>query len=771
MTTGSGDRRSDLEAAKARAERGISQYLSEMEKKDEISGEYLKSARQNVYSLLSKWLDDPDIDRLSPNLKRGLTRAIDEERWNDIVNAFARWVQFGTGGIRALMAFDRKSIIALKEQGIDAAIIKGENTINNLVLLRAAFAIGQWLIEHGGGGAKHVPQVVVGCDSRIQGTAFAKMMAECLLSQGLEVYLFDEPVPYPEVTFAVPTLGADVGIFISASHNDYRYNGFKLSGPSGAQISMSERDEIVRRIGKTSFSQIRPVSLENLRERNDKSLGRLRFLGGKRKIASSADRYFGCELVPIHDRYIGQVRKFYMEKEQIADGSPGGDLQVVFAAFNGAGKTTVPNILGALGFKSVYPIHSLFEIDGMFPAFESRDGEERQPDPGDPRAAVTALRELAKEKGEHQGYIAWSEADLLVGTDPDADRCGVVLKPPASLAALITDDHAPRYSREHVLIPADDMWTLLLWYRLHLMPKPENPGERFIAISHTTSDAMTFLAKRHGLGVLKTWVGFAWLSDGVRHAWAGDLPFSVREGRLSPDQEKCHLGLYDTTGMRPECKVNVATMEQSNGFSILGAPPASDREMGVDGHVLDKDGTLAALLTAEVARYAKRQGTDLMSLLVKHIYADDQVGLFVNYYEPDPLDGEYPGLEGSTKKRRILDEADRLYKSLSRGNVVLGGRKVTSAQKYWTGKYDGANGAGFPDEGLRFYFGRETDHLTIRPSGTTNSLRFHVQIYGGVVKDEAGAWRRRLALEAEAKGIVDHVREIIGAPRQEGAKY
>jgi phosphomannomutase len=160
-----------------------------------------------------------------------------------------------------------------------------------------------------------------------------------------------------------------------------------------------------------------------------------------------------------------------------------------------------------------------------------------------------------------------------------------------------------------------------------------------------------------------------------------------------------------------------------------------------------------------------------MSLLAKHIYADDQVGLFVNYYEPDPLDGEYPGLKGSTKKRRILDQADALYKSVAKGDVAIGGRAVTSAQKYWTGKYDSANGPGFPDEGLRFYFGRETDHLTIRPSGTTNSLRFHVQIYGGVVKQEAEAWRRRLALEAEARAIVDHVRAIIGAPRQEGARY
>jgi len=578
-------------------------------------------------------------------------------------------------------------------------------------------------------------------------------------------------VPYPEVTFALPTLRADVGIFISASHNDYRYNGFKLSGPNGAQISLAQRDEIAERIGSASFEEIKTTPLADLAASGSDVLKRLHFLGGAKKRAASEVDYYGCDLVPIHEKYAAQMKRFVMRDNLIGEENQAGDLGVVFAAYNGAGRTTVPGLFGDLGFKQFFSISSLFNINGLFPAFKSDPGEEQQPDPGDPRAAAIALAQLKKDQGQAKGYIDWNDADLVIGTDPDADRCGVIVHPPATLAEYITEDHFPRYSKEHVLIPADDMWALIIWYRLVMGEGKTDTEKKFIALSHTTSDSIAFLAKKFGLGVLKTWVGFAWLSTGVRSAWAGTLPLGISEGIAKTGDDKCDMTYYDTTGMNSDRKINVATLEQSNGFSILGGPPPDARSMGDGGHVMDKDGTLAALLTAEIACYAKEQGTDLLSLLVKHIYADEKIGLFANYYEPDPLDGEYPGLEGDTKKRAILDKADSLYKSVSDGNLVIGGRKVTSARKYWTAKYDSVNGPGFPDEGLRFYFGNDVNHVTIRPSGTTNSLRFHVQLHGGAVADEATAWRRRLELEAEAKGIIDHVREILGAPRAEGARY
>ncbi len=761
----------DLAGAKRSAEAGIKALLSEMLAAGKLTPEFHDVTLGNVLTYLNEWLDDPDLDRLSPNLKRGLLDAIAGERWIDLVNAFARRTSFGTGGIRALMSFDRDSIVRMKEEGLDPAVLKGEKTINNIVLMRAARGIAAWMNDHyrdAPGGAR---KAVVGCDSRIRGLDLAKCIAEVFLAEGLEVYLFDDPMPYPEITYGIPWIDADIGVFISASHNDYRYNGFKLSGPSGAQISKTHRDAILERINETTFDKIKTTPFEVLAKAGDPAMERLHFLGGAEPLPRD---YFGREssLLDVHQAYADQLASFFMDQSLLGADGFASELKIIFSAFNGAGRSTVPRLLKGMGFVNHYSIQSLFNIDGLFPAFKSDPGEEQQPDPGDPRAAEIALNELAKEADSGAAdYISWQDADIMVGTDPDADRCGVIVKPPESLAKLLTDHPSPRYGPEHMLIPADDMWGLILWYRL-MKGGERDHSDEFIALSHTTSDVIADICRKHGLGVVKTWVGFAWLSTSVMRAWEGTVPAGIREGRASADQKYVDMVFHDTSDMNDGHKVNFATLEQSNGFSILGAPPVHDRALGVGGHVRDKDGTLAAILTTEIAAYAKREGTDILSLLVDHVYSDPDIGLYVNYYEPDPLDGEYPGVEGDTKKKGILAKTQALYDAVAGGDVTVGGRKVTHVSEYWTGKYDNdVNGKHFVDEGYRFFFGKDSDHLTIRPSGTTNSLRFHVQIHGGTVSDPDAAWKLRLSLEKEAKGIVDDIRDKIGAPRVEGAIF
>lgn len=773
-----------------RAEAGVSACLEEMAEQARRVGAfgegYFKHAAENVLTNLAKWYRDVEVDRLSPNLKAGIREAVAGEDWEKITNAYVRTVKFGTGGIRALMAFDKASIERLARDGLDAKILKGPNTINNIVVLQMAGGVADYLIDTYGideeGQAR--ARVVVGYDSRIRGSSFAQLIAEICLAAGLTVYLFDEPVPYPEVTFAIPDLGADIGIFISASHNDYRYNGFKLSGPNGAQLEPDVRDVILKQyIEKTGLGDVKLVSLKTA---SPDTLKRLYFLGGSEPLRGDEGRdYHGREgqLIDEHARHVEQVKSFLLRKNADGTMAGGADLSIVYAAFNGSGRRGVPRILAELGCKHVWSISGLDPLDGFFPAFRSDPGMEQQPDPGDPRAASVALAELEKDvrtrdRGDagHESCISWAEADILIGTDPDADRCGVVVKPPAAYAAELERRPTLRAAPEHVLVYADDIWTLLLWYRLHVEIEREggvlDADRKFVALSHTTTDMIARLARKHGLGVLKTWVGFAWLSNGVAQAWTGKPLPAVFEGRACPSDERCNLVFYDTTAMDAGRILNVATLEQSNGWSILGGPPRDPmRMLGEGGHVRDKDGTFAAVLVAEVAAYAKQMGTDVLTLLAENVYADPDVGLFVNYYEPDPLDGEYPGLEGDTKKKSILDKAEELFRRAQAGGFELGGRRVTSGQKYATGKYDVANDwPGFPDEGVRLYLGSELDYVTVRPSGTTNSLRFHVQFYDGAIEPER-VWARRVALDHEARDLITEVRDLIGAPRQEGVEY
>jgi phosphoglucomutase len=754
------------------ASRGLKAHFDEMERSGRLRPEDLQEARRSVLPNLKAWLEDPAVDRLSPRLKPALAEAVRAGRWDGLANAFLREVRFGTGGIRALMGFDKASIVALKEcADLDAPILRGPNTINNIVVLKAAHGVGRFLAERPDRWSQKVPTAVVGFDSRTKGSHFARAVTEMLLADGLSVYLFDEAVPYPEVTFAIPHLHADVGIFISASHNDYRYNGFKMSGPNGAQISYKDRDIILKDyILKLSLADIAPV---NLATAPPEVLARLTWLGGKSPLPGN--EYFGREasLLDVHTAHIAQVRSFLLAPELLAPGSPA-PLKVAYAAFNGAGRRAVPRILGELGVTDLHSIRRLDPLDGLFPAFRDTPGFEQQPDPGDPRSAAIAMKELKADGAD------WAASDLLIGTDPDADRCGVVVHPPRGQERLFAAQPSLRFSEDHFLMPADDLWALLVWYRLqHEIEKHGrvlDPHTKFVALSHTTSDTVPKLALKHGIGFLKTWVGFGWLSTGVSEAWRwaeGEVP-RVANGRRSTGDPRCDLVFFDTTAMRATHKMNLATFEQSNGFSILGGPPAgypaTDRGLGAGGHVRDKDGTFAALLTAELAAYAKRRGTTLTGLLAKHIYADPAVGVFGNYYEPDPLDGEYAGIEGDAKKRAVVETALEVHRGVAAGGVSIGGRKVTASEVYYTGKYDRPDWTGFPDEGVRYYLGSDLDHVTVRPSGTTNSLRFHVQLHAGAVPEDR-SWAKRLELEDQGRALVADLRKILGAPRREGEDY
>jgi len=209
-------------------------------------------------------------------------------------------------------------------------------------------------------------------------------------------------------------------------------------------------------------------------------------------------------------------------------------------------------------------------------------------------------------------------------------------------------------------------------------------------------------------------------------------------------------------------------MEQSNGFSILGGPPADLRSLGEAGHVRDKDGTLAALLLAEVAAWAKEHGTTLIELLDKHIHLDPDIGLFANLYEPDPLDGEYPGIEGDRLKKAILRRALGNFQLALSGDLKIAGKPVIAACIYRTGKYDEIYPPSydfqFPDEGVRFFFDSERlDHVTVRPSGTGNSLRFHVQLH--TLVSETDLLEKKAQLLSQGKQIMDGIRNLLKAPR------
>jgi phosphoglucomutase len=745
------------------ANEGIAQYLAAARQGGRIDEQSYNRAMQNTLPNLEGWLKDEQLPAISPNLRTGLADVIVHERWEDLVNAFRERARFGTGGIRGMMAFDRPSIERLNREGITAPILKGPNTINDIVLLITSAGVAKF-------GKDQQPafdKVVIGYDSRVRGFDFAAIVGQLFLAYGYTVYFFDEPVPYPEMTFAIPYKGiqADLGILISASHNDYRYNGYKLSCSNGSQFDPEERNTMYDRyIAKATSSDIRLCPFHQA------SKDKLVFLGGDERIETFDYCGRQQQVMNIHKEHGNHVKKFVLTEnlaqQQQTDANP---LRIAYCAFHGAGRRAVPRLLEEVGFLRANIIRitegGLNDLNGLFPSFCSEPGREQQPDPGDPRAAKTAVDAFKRQTARDGGPWTFKDMDLLIGTDPDADRCGVVVKVPADQQSLYG-------GQDWILLPADGMWALLLWYRLHREIEKHgripDADKMFIVLSHTTSDSIVLLARKYGLGVIRTWVGFAALAAAVRDAWEGKPHQALTEGRVKANAPLCHPFVCDYQDMdNGKRSINVAAMEQSNGFSILGGPPPDRRSLGVGGHVRDKDGTLAALLTAEVAAWAKQQGTTLYELIDKHIFLDPDIGLFVNFYEPDPIDGEYPGIEGDRKKKDILRRTLGLFQFALAGDLEIAGRRVTSAVIYRTGKYDAiyepTSDFLFPDEGVRFYFGDTLNHLTVRPSGTGNSLRFHIQLHTPVSEDNLVEEKQGLLVEAKA--MADHLRELLKAPR------
>jgi phosphoglucomutase len=755
----------NLDSILKQAEHGIREFLETSKEKGKIDQQLYNDAIANTLPNFEKWLKDDQIDRVSSKLKKGIVETVKQKKWEEIINAFRQNLRFGTGGIRGLMGLDKPSIIKLKQEGLNTDILKGPNTMNDVVILLTSAGVA----KYGKNQPEPLEKVVVGYDSRVRGQDFAAAVAQLFLAYDYTIYFFDAPCAYPEVTFAIPneTVKADIGVLISASHNDYRYNGYKLSCSNGSQFDPQDRDTMYNQYIKNATTKdIRLCAFK------DAEPGKLWFLGGEKPV--SGFDYAGKEdcIIDIQRRHLDHIKSFLMTDDLPGQQKSAADpLHIAYCAFHGAGYLAVPRLLHEVGFVDIKSINGnksnmrLNEPDGLFPAFCSEPGREQQPDPGDPRAAETAVKAF---KEDYPGEF--DKVDILIGTDPDADRCGLVVKVPENQRHIYDD-------KDHYLLPADDMWSLVIWYRLHReiekYGKIRDAEKKFLTLSHTTSDSITFLARKHGIGVLKGWVGFAALAAGTRDVWEGKTANIVRlvDGRNEKYTELCHPFVCTSLGMdNGKRSINIATLEQSNGFSLLGGPPPDERSLGVGGHVRDKDGTFASLLLAEIAAWAKEHGFILIELLDKYLYLDPDVGLFATFYEPDPLDGEYPGIEGDRLKKNILQRTLGYYQQALTGNLEIAGHRVKSAVIYRTGKYDRiyppSNDFVFPDEGVRFFFDDEKlQHLTVRPSGTTNSLRFHIQLHAKANPENLLAAKEKI--RREGREIMDHLRELLQAPRQQ----
>lgn len=451
-----------------------------------------------------------------------------EGQEQEIADRFYRELEFGTGGLRGVMC-------------------AGSNRMNAYTVGKATQGLANWLL-----GRKARPSVVIAHDSRRLSDAFALTAAEVLAANGIRAYLWPGLRPTPQLSFTVRHLGADAGIVITASHNPPEYNGYKVYGPDGCQLVPDLAAEVTGRIREVkSFAEVKRMARAEA-----EAAGLIVWLGERE------DRAY-------HETVAAQSLRPELMKSGAAS-----ELSIIYTPLHGAGNVPVREVLKLAGFGNVRVVAAQERPDGDFPTVKSPNPEERE--------AFAMAIEQAKREG----------ADLIIGTDPDCDRMGAVVK---------------NERGEYVVLTGNQSGAILVHYLLTALRESGRlPANGAVVKTIVTSEMGADIARSFGVRVDNTLTGFKYIGE--------------RMTRYEQTGEATFLFGY----------------EESYGY--------------LAGHYArDKDAVVASLLIAEAAAYYKRQGKTLYDVLLE-LY--ETYGYYFEALESRTL----KGLDGVRKIRDIMED-------------------------------------------------------------------------------------------------------------------
>ncbi len=351
----------------------------------------------------------------------------------EIHDAFYRELEFGTGGLRGIMG-------------------AGTNRINVYTVSKATQGLCDFLKSH-----NKLTSVAIGYDSRVNSEQLARSAAEVIAANGAKAYIFTELMPTPVLSYAVRELGCDAGIVITASHNPAEYNGYKVYGNDGGQVTLQAAELIQSFMSQTDiFSGVKKKPF-------------------KAALIEQSISFISQNLV---EKYLDQVEACLIHPEVLKQS----DLKVIYTPLNGAGNKPVREILKRAGLKDLTLVPEQENPDGQFPTCQ-------KPNPEEPAAFKMAIS-LAEK----------INADLLVATDPDCDRVGIAVK----------------HGIEYRLLSGNETGCLLLNYILsQKKAKNQLPAKPVIIKTIVTSAMANLIAKEYGARVIDTLTGFKYIGEQI----------------------------------------------------------------------------------------------------------------------------------------------------------------------------------------------------------------------------------------------------------------
>ena len=440
-----------------------------------------------------------------------------------IKDRFLLSLEFGTAGLRGVLG-------------------AGTNRMNVYTVAKATQGLAEFLKAQ-----KDNAAVAVSYDSRIKSDVFAKITANVLAANGIKVYIYDSLKPVPMLSFATRRLGCDAGVMVTASHNPAKYNGYKVYGPDGCQMTSGSADKVLAEINKLDiFADIKYTDFDAA-------------------VAESRIEYISKDIEEEYYNYVlgCMMRKDIFTKE---------DLKIVYTPLNGSGNVPVRTVLSKAGLQNITVVKEQEMPDGNFPTCPYPNPEIKQA----MQLGLDRLKEL--------------DGDILIATDPDADRVGIAVKE----------------GDDYVMLTGNQVGILLTDYiaktRKELGTMPENAVMVKSIVSSSLADEV---AKSHGVEMKNVLTGFKYIGE--------------------------QIALLEEKG---EENRFVLGFEESYGY-LVGT------------RVRDKDAVVATLIIAEMAAYYRSIGSSV-NIALNEIYA--KFGYFLNKVDSY----EFEGLAGMETMKNIM---------------------------------------------------------------------------------------------------------------------
>lgn len=526
----------------------------------------------------------------------------------EIKERFSMDLEFGTAGLRGIIG-------------------AGVNRMNIYVVRRATQGLANYIKKMGG----ESKGVAIAYDSRRMSPEFSEEAALCLAANGIKAYRFESLRPTPELSYAVRRLGCIAGINVTASHNPPEYNGYKVYWEDGAQITPPHDTGIMAEV-----KAITDLSVCKTMDRAEAEKAGLFVTIGKE----------------VDDDYIAELKKLVLHPECIEKYAK--DLKIVYTPLHGTGNIPARRVLKEIGFENVYVVPEQELPDGEFPTVS-------YPNPEAAEAFELALK-LAKEK----------DADLVLATDPDADRLGVYVK--------------DSKSGEYITLTGNMSGCLLAEYEISQKKELEGglPADGALIKTIVTSNLADEIAKGYDIRLIEVLTGFKYIGQQI-------------------------LG-FETSG---------------KGTYLFGFEESYGCLIGT--HARDKDAIVATMALCEAAAYYKSQGKTLW---------DAMIDMYEKYgYYIDAIQSVgFKGLEGLAKIQSIMDTLRKEIPSKIGRYDVVSARdyKADTIKDMKTGE---VKPTGLPSSNVLYYDMTDGAWLCVRPSGTEPKVKFYYGVKGTSLED------------------------------------